>query len=61
VTIDNRRTVVSWWIFHRQDTFSGTPEPSDIRRFIDEAEGDLPGADSILAEQYEEYTPQFCG
>jgi len=58
-TIDNRRTVISWWIYHRLDSFETELDPHDIRNFIDEVENDLKLADSILSREYEEYIPQF--
>ena len=58
VTIGKRQTVVAWWIFYKTDTMTA-PTPDVFESLIAQAEDDLRLCDSILAEQYDEYVPQF--
>ncbi len=58
-TLNNRATVVSWWIHYKTDSFFSTPTPEDYYRLVNEAETRLEECDSILAREYEEYIPQF--
>jgi len=61
ITIDNRLTIISWWITHKMDGLSiDEINPDRFRKLIEEAESDLEKCDSILALEYEEYIPQFC-
>lgn len=59
ITIDQKRTIISWWIFYQLDTFRNVAEPEDIRQLIDEAEDNLEDCDSKLESKYEEYRRQL--
>ena len=61
VTIDNRRTVLEWWLYSRLNNQPlGITDPRFIRQLIDQAEDNLKKCDSELAQLYDEYVPQFC-
>ena len=60
ITIGQRRTVTSWWVFYKQDSVSpGAVTPEMIEEWIEEAESDLQHCDSVLAGQYDDYVRQF--
>jgi len=59
VTIDNRLTVVSWWLYYKADVFAAILGPKDYYKLIEEVEKNLKECDAKLAKQYEEYIPLF--
>ena len=58
ITIGQKQTIQSWWIFHRLDSVTNAT-PNHIYDWIDEANEDLEQTDTFLASQYEEYIQQL--
>ena len=58
-TIDKRRTIASWWVWHHLQKGEPFTNIQGIYRLIAYAEEYLKECDAQLALIYEEYTPQF--